>query len=451
VNLSKKILFVAPLLLLLFSLFFLVSRRTPQNVLLITIDTLRADHLGCYGYSRKITPSLDELASQGIVFENAFAVMPTTVPSHGSILFGTWPRIHGSTSNLYRFSNKSLSFLPKVLQSGGYSTAAFISIDHLFHAVRAVPGFETIEGAAPGETRSAETTLSLALQWLKAKKRQRFFLWTHLWEPHQPYDLHPEFMNKIHPGFKNDVAQRYSFQAKGAYTKEGIQKMIDLYDNEIAYVDHQVGRFFQELKRTSVLDNTIVIVTADHGESLDEILETEGYGFDHGEFLYDSQLHVPLIVILPHSSRTGMRISQIVTLLDIMPTILDMSGLRIPSSVHGISLLPFLQNRRPSHTDQLVFLHRGKYLNRESHPLLGEEEFGVRNGQYKLIITAETHQSFLYRNFHEGTPILKNPIERELQKSLQTWLQMTDRFKSRHSIAVSDDEAERLRSLGYVQ
>jgi choline-sulfatase len=305
-------------------LFFTACRQElhNQNVLLITIDTLRADHLGCYGYSRKITPVLDRLSQNGILFENAFCTMPTTVPSHGSIFFGTWPRIHGSLSNSYFYTNRKLAFLPDLLQKAGYTTMAIISSGHLATAIKRVPGFNLL--IYRGTDQNASTTLNLALKWFQKNGPKHYFVWIHLWDPHWPYVLHSEIMPGINRNFRDDIPHYHGFLPKQAYSPEGFQKMIDLYDNEIAYVDYQLGLFLDQLKRTTSLQNTMILVTSDHGESMDELAGTHNYAFDHGEFLFDSQLHVPLIVVLPKKRYSGLRIRQTVTLLDVMQSLFSL-------------------------------------------------------------------------------------------------------------------------------
>lgn len=446
--------FLIGILVILVSALFYYYRSAKSlspNIVLITIDTLRADHLGCYGYGRKISPALDRLAAAGLVFENAFCVMPSTIPSHGSIFFGTWPRVHGSTGNHYKFTNQTLSFFPQLLQKAGYSTAAFVSRDHVTRAFKKVPGFQTLMGSKPFEDKPAETTFGQALDWLRQTKPRQFFVWIHLWEPHQPYDIHPQFLKNIHPEFELNFQRRHSFFAKDFYHPESLRKMVDLYDNEIAYVDHKLGLFLEEMEKGSYLDNTMIVVTSDHGETLDELVPTLGYGFDHGEFLYDPQLRVPLIVVSPGLKKTGQRVSQIVTLLDLMPTFLQSARLPVPDTVQGNSLLPFLKGERANQLPQMVFLHRGKYRER-LQPFLLEEQFGVRERNYKLIYADESKTWTLYKNGAEEVPLLADQDAKQaLQQKLQVWMDLTKRLASPRKEKVSEEEIEQLRSLGYVQ
>ncbi|MGH7857294.1 MAG: sulfatase-like hydrolase/transferase, partial [Candidatus Binatia bacterium] len=177
-----------------------VDPKAP-NVILVTIDTLRADRLGAYGSSRGLTPQLDRLATEGIVFENAFCVMPVTIPAHASILFGTWPKVLGSTSNHMRIVNSSPAYLPKVLWDAGYQTGAFLSAAHLGNSLDGFPGFETLD--FPWEDRTVDETLALARDWLEEHAGAPFFLWIHLWDPHAPYRLHPVFGEAVRRGLSD--------------------------------------------------------------------------------------------------------------------------------------------------------------------------------------------------------------------------------------------------------
>jgi len=425
-------------------------QQSDTNVLLITIDTLRADHLSCYGYSRKITPTLDRLAGNGILFENAFCAMPTTVPSHGSIFFGTWPRVHGSLSNSYLYSNKNLSFLPALMRNAGYTTAAVISSRHLANAMQRVPGFDSL--ICQPKDQSAPATLSLALKWFENNRPKRFFVWVHLWDPHWPYLLHPEIMARINPTFRDDIEHYNSFLPKQAYSRDGLNKMVDLYDNEIAFVDYHLGLFLDKLRTISNLKNTMIIVTSDHGESLDEMIAKYNYAFDHGEFLFDSQLHVPLIVVLPEGRTARVRIRQAVTLLDIMPSVLDDSRIPIPTTVDGRSFMPLIQRKNISRLPDSVFFQRRIYGNRFQTPDESEQQFGIRDTNCKLIYNLPSGTCDLYKNSEEWQPFQGDEAtKQQLLLRLQGWLRQTKHRASEHLESTSQGEIEKLKALGYVQ
>lgn len=440
------ILLLLALCVLLYVFFF--GSRAPESFLLITIDTLRADHVGAYGYSRKITPALDRLAEEGVVFKNVYCVMPTTVPSHGSLFFSTWPRIHGSTSNFVHFSNTDLAFLPDVLQKAGYAVGAIVSVPHLGKNFQKYASFHEID--FPERERNAESTLRIARRWLGNNKNRKFFLWIHLWDPHSPYDLHPEFMKQIHPDADVNFEKHYAFLKDSSYTSEEVRTMIDLYDNEIAYTDFHLGRFLEDFRAMPAAKRTTIIVTSDHGETLGELLATEGYAFDHGEYLYDHQLHVPLIMVGPKLKHNVVNTT--VTLLDIMPTIFQRAGLPRPPTAQGNSFSSLIDSTGRSRPDSIAFLERREFTS-PPMPFLAERQFGVRDRNYKLLYNESSRQSFMYKNGAEGVDVSdeQKRLKELMQQRLLSWLSLTSKLSKGRGTTVSEEEAEKLRALGYVQ
>ena len=319
----------------------------PRNVLLITIDTLRADHLGCYGYTGIQTPAIDALAKEGIRFEWAFTPVPITLPSHVSIMTGMNPASHGVLNNgEYRLDN-SVKTLAQILRQHGLATAAFVGAFVLSRQFGLDQGFEryddalrpTQEGAHEAfslyNERKGEMVTEASIQWLKKENPNRFFLWVHYFDPHFPYDPPQAF--------------------KSAYPDHP-------YDGEIAYTDHCIGLLLKELADLKVLEDTLVVLVADHGESLGEHKETT-----HGIFLYDATVRVPLILHYPGLHHSGVQsseqhsleqhpsgllpqgsvFSQPVKTLDILPTILDLLEIPHPAGLQGKSLLTYPANPDP--------------------------------------------------------------------------------------------------------
>jgi len=295
------------------------------NILIITMDTTRADHLGCYGYEGVKTPAIDEVASEGVVFENAFSVQPVTLPSHCSIFTGQYPFRHGVRDNsIYRLSDRSIT-LAEILHARGYLTTAFISSYILDHQFGLAQGFEYYndrfvkpkqKGRLPVDRRASEVSF-LACDWLDAVKsriqEKPFFLWLHYYDPHADYD-------PPHP-------------YRGAYP--------NLYDGEIAYMDDWIGYFFNCLKKRGLWENTLVIMTADHGESLGEYNERT-----HGIFMYHSTTQVPLIIRHPELIKQGVRVRERVSSVDILPTVLDILGIGVEMETDGRSLLGYINGNR---------------------------------------------------------------------------------------------------------
>ncbi len=319
------------------------ARSDRPNVILVTVDTTRADRMGFLGSKRGLTPNLDMLARDSGVFTRAYSQAPLTPASHASILTGTFPQYHQVLTFLLPLS-KDLPYLPEILKQRGYSTAAFVGSLALDPAW-GVPGFERgfdtygagykWEGYTP-ETRyettehRAAVVVKDALDWVSKHQEGPFFLWVHVYDPHAPYDPPPPY--------------------KARFAKEP-------YDGEIAYSDAQLGKFFKQLKASGLYDNSIIALTADHGESLGAHGETE-----HGIFIYDETIHVPLLIKFPGKATAGHTVQERVELVDIMPTFLQSLGIAVPEKVQGQSLLGFLAPGTPAGDEAAHAWHdRGAY------------------------------------------------------------------------------------------
>src|SRR5450755_705271 len=290
--------------------------KPPLNVVLITIDTLRPDHLGCYGYQSIKTPNIDALAADGTSFDRAFTVVPVTLPSHSSMLTGTYPMLSG----MHDFSANKLSpqqpTMASVLKQAGYATGAVIAAAVLDGKFGLNQGFDFYydhfdfsrlsESNLDEMERPGNVVADQALDWLGKNSQKKFFLWMHLYDPHFPY-------NPPEP-YRAEYAGR-------------------LYDGEIAFADAQVGRLVRFLKEKGLYQNTVIVLTGDHGEGLGEHGEKT-----HGFFIYNATMHVPLIIRLP-AAAAGQTVEDLVSLVDLMPTVLGAVGVEVPAQVQGKSLL----------------------------------------------------------------------------------------------------------------
>jgi arylsulfatase A-like enzyme/Tfp pilus assembly protein PilF len=292
------------------------------NIVLITLDTTRADRMGFLGSERGLTPNLDEFARRGVVFARAYAQVPLTTPSHATILTGTYPRFN-HVNYMGDPLGKALPFLPEILRRNGYRTAAFVGA-LVLDPRKLAPGFERgfdiydagfhrrrgSEDRYRSLERRGEEVVNRALAWLSRQPAGPFFLWVHLYDPHDPYSPPEPYKTR--------------YQAEP-------------YDGEIAYTDSAVGRLLTGLRTRGLFDGALIAVMADHGEAFGEHGENH-----HGIFLYDETIHVPLLFKLPgqHSSR---KVETGVALVDVAPTILQAAHLPIPSVMQGESLLSFMK------------------------------------------------------------------------------------------------------------
>ena len=303
------------------------------NILLITLDTTRADRMGFLGSKRGLTPNLDELASQAAVFTHAYAQAPLTSPSHATILTGTYPQFH----QVYDFPDvlaEDLPYAPAILRSRGYHTTAFIgsiALDPNGGAPGFDRGFDTYDAGFSTaafdkeedryrtvERRGGEV-VEHALTWLNSHPQGPFFMWVHLYDPHEPYEPPEPY--------------------KSRYAAEP-------YDGEIAYMDSAVGKLLRELKTRGLYDGTMIAVMADHGESLGAHGEN-----NHGFFLYDETIRVPLVIKLPQAGAAEKRIENRVELVDVMPTLLQIAGAAVPAEVQGKSLVGLIKAGKAEATD----------------------------------------------------------------------------------------------------
>jgi choline-sulfatase len=302
----------------------LTSWAEPANIVLITLDTTRADRVGFLGSKRGLTPNMDALARKAVVFTRAYSQVPLTTPSHATILTGTYPQFN-HVSDLGSPLAKGLPYLPEILRQHGYHTAAFVGSQVLDPKSASAPGFDrgfdsydaqfharrTGEDRYHSLERRGMAVVEDALAWLNQHPRGPFFLWLHFYDPHDPYDPPPPF--------------------KARYATSP-------YDGEIAYVDSAVGRLLAALHTRGLFRQTLLVVVADHGEAFGEHGE-----LSHGLFLYDDTLHVPLLIKLPGARAHHLLVGSRVGLVDIAPTLLQEVGIALPPTIQGASLLEVMK------------------------------------------------------------------------------------------------------------
>jgi len=314
---------------------FLFGRgRAQPNVLLLSIDTLRADHVGCYG-GAVATPSIDRLAAEGALFENDSCPMPMTRPSLSTLHTSLYPREHGVVNNGVALAADNLT-LAEVLSAAGYDTAAFTPVRLLDATSGLDQGFASFT-APDAHHLPADQVAPRALDWLaKRDTKKPFFVWLHLFDPHLPYSPPPAYVQ----GTGVDEISWRSLMATAAENDGDIpasvlQRALELYAGEVAYVDHWVGAVRAELEALGELDDTVIVFTADHGECFDH-----GIFFEHADCLYDGAVHVPLVMRYPRRIAAGTRVTPQVEHLDVAPTILALAGVAAPPQFKGHALLP---------------------------------------------------------------------------------------------------------------
>jgi arylsulfatase A-like enzyme/Tfp pilus assembly protein PilF len=402
--------------------FFFLNSRPRTNVVLITLDTTRADRIGCYGHLPAMTPTLDSLAARGVLFERAYATCPVTLPSHCSMFTGLTPRGHGIHHNGMGSLDPRVPLLAEMLSARGYDTGAFVGAFVLNRKFGLSRGFQKYDDATGAEfidgrlqrRRGALRVVGAALEWLGGRSSRPFFCWVHLFDPHAPYQARVDQFG---------------------------QQFVDRpYDSGIALCDQEIGRILEFLRHRNLDDQTLIVVAGDHGEGLGEHGERE-----HGHQLYDSTLRVPLIFAHSRLTKTGYRVPDPVSLVDLMPTLADCLGLKIPDRMSGNSLRPALSGRqqpaRPCYLETDV-----PFLEHHWAP-----QRGIIEGRWKCIRSPRPE---LY-DLIEDPAELNNLAERQadqlqaLQAALVALEEKTPEREAR-GVRLSAADRRSLASLGYV-
>lgn len=392
-----------------------------RNVLLISIDTCRADYLSCYGYPCRITPNIDAVAKESILFENVVVPVPLTLPSHSSMLTGTTPPYHGIHSNLgYRLGDSNVT-LAEILKGNGFVTGAVISCFVLDSQFGLNQGFDTYNdkfeeehyAISISERKGAEAS-RFALEWLEEHKNEKFFFFLHYFDPHAEYEPPEPFASKFWD---------------------------NLYAGEIAYTDYCIGQVISKLKDLGLYDSTLIIITGDHGEMLGEQGEN-----GHGYFIYQSALKVPLIFKLPgrHKAR---RIDSLVGLVDIVPTICSLLGVEPPAEVQGIDLSCCFGRRNLPEKERHLYCESLTPTKYNANSLLG-----VVTDRWKYIQTTRPELYDIAEDPQESNNLVtKHPQRaRILQDRLRQILQEQVRKDSDSKFELDEQGRRRLESLGYV-
>jgi arylsulfatase len=430
------------------------------SVVLITVDTLRTDHMSAYGYERETTPNLEALFGRSAVFTEAITPRPKTTPSLASLLTGRYPHGHG-VRTLYQPLAGEIPTLQGILQESGYSTSAFVSNFVLVRELSGLDaGFDIYDDFVTERElnrdvfhRNAEATVAAVLGWLDGREDDRpFFLWVHFIDPHGPYQPPEPFDRQFRSPPGPELAPQVipDYQRQPGITD--LQRYVDLYDGEIRYTDAQIGRLLQGLGGAEFLDDNIVIFSTDHGESLGE----HSYFFEHGEYLYDQCSRVALSIAAP--GLDAIEIDSQVSNIDLLPTLLSRLALPVPDGVDGRDLAGAIRGEEsPSRTTFIE--HASKYK-------------AIRTRDWKLILRRDAEGRTLGREVYhlESDPAETRNIASfqpgkvaELEPLLLEWVALDRSLDLSEGVvpqgardygprfrAPNAEELEKLRGLGYV-
>jgi arylsulfatase A-like enzyme len=453
---TKRNALILGILLALAGLLIIIKDRithpSSPSLILITIDTLRADRLGCYGYSRNTSPAIDGLARKSILFRNAITPRAKTTPAIASILTGLYPHTHGLRSNWVPLEEEFIT-LAEILREKGFRTGAVVGNYMLKRKYSGLDqGFDTFDDRMTTRElhrnlreKTAEEVNQSVFGWLEENRNNQFFLWVHYQDPHGPYTPPAEYRGQFGRDREDPVAAEEIPRYQRLPDIPVSDGKIDAnayraaYDEDIRYCDDFIGRLVEKLEELELAD-TLIILTADHGESLGE----HGYYFEHGKYVYDQSVRVPFLVYSPGKFDPRI-IEEQVNIMNITPTVLEILDCPIPPEIEGRSLLSLIRGET-TEGDEYIFIES---MNRYK---------AVRDRQWKYIKNISTGKEELYE-------LEKDPGEEynradeypavtaALSRKVEAWLNPNDRIplKELNEMRINKEERKALFSLGYLK
>jgi len=446
--------YLFPAFLLIPLLLLITSAARPDapeaglpNILLVSIDTLRADHLSCYGYEQKTTPAIDALAANGAVFTRAISQSNWTLPSHASMLTALYPNEHNCTIVTGTQLPAKIMTLPELLLEHGYQTFGISSVIFISESYNLAQGFEQFQY----RPFSAGEAVDQAIALLNKRQPRPFFMFLHLYDPHDPYYPPDDYRRMFPPREKvtaedGDLPSLFERQGRPSPDDRSVAILKQLYDGEIRYCDDQLQRLFGWMNRQRLMDNTIVVITSDHGESFGE-----NNVFAHGSKLYSQQIHVPLIVAYPQKIPAQTRIDTLVEAsVRLVPTVLNLAGLSADDYLGQPNL--FADNADatglPAHSETFMQM-AGQYA-------VMDDQWKVityrADGQIQEDLTELYDVQNDWGDAHNLVEQQRDVMRRYLNTYLAAYLEREQAWKNftAKDVRLGAGELKRLRSLGYL-
>ncbi len=453
-----------------------VSNDKP-NVILLIVDTLRADRLGAYGYDKPTSPNIDRVAENGVLFEQTYVQWASSLPSHSSIMTSLYPHLHGAFPNGSEL-NPELLTIGKILKAHGYTNGAFVTNHLVGNQYNFEAGFDRFFDLTEVNYENSSRTswihslnlvrvfdriqrtdifTTLAMGWLEENADKPMFLWLQWLQPHAPYDPPEKFLRKFEPEPYEGIAdgsleQIDEIREKTVQLTEADKKHYEaLYDAEVNIADQEIGKILDKLEELGLTENSIVIITSDHGENLYE------HNIEYGHYgVYDSSLRIPLIFSFPKALPQGATETNVVESIDIASTLLEILNIERPKQFQGESLMPLVRDEDVAWKDEAysIMLQTSRNF------------FSIRSDDWKIILNAypENKQRYELYNLAEDPRELNNRFEAEpiladsLKTRLTTWIETNFKpvemaYTPGLKLKQEFDKAteERLRSLGYIK
>ncbi|MBI5376040.1 MAG: sulfatase [Candidatus Schekmanbacteria bacterium] len=420
-----------------------VEKNTNLNIILITIDAARADHIGAYGYRRETSPNVDRIAKNGVLFENCYSHASWTLPSMISMFTSILPVIHGnvraqieSKKIIYQeVLSDDFETLPEFMKSAGYTTAGFSTNGHLIRKEGFAQGFDYYDEECLWE--NAECVNEKAISWLENNHDKKFFMWVHYIDAHA--DHQPGIKGRYNPPEKYKEMFKVEGDPMGKEVSEA------LYDGEIRHCDDVFGELLKEFEKYGILENSVIVITSDHGESFME----HGKWY-HADNVYRELIHVPFIISYPPLFEKGKKIDTVVSHIDLLPTLLEIAGINPASRIEGKSLVPLLEGKGNKWEDKSVYCETRKYDGLDLRTIILDN--------YQYILNYKDGMEELY-NMADDPLETKNLINEkkilsaEMRKILEHEVSTKEKLAKKPLLVeeMEKERIEKLRLLGYIK
>lgn len=418
------------------------------NIILISIDTLRADHLGCYNYYRNTSPAVDKFREDGVLFRHCIAQSPSTLTSHASILTSLIPSHHGAFYTRGQALPDNIKTMAELLKEKGYRTISFNDggqIAPQFGLNQGFDKYESMSDKIKAEHLNFKRVVTKTMTWLDQNPDEKFFLFLHTYETHHPYTPKKRQLKLFESNYKGDLNWQITVEMierinKGEIklTDEDKQHIINTYDAEIRSMDESFGLLIDYLKKKKLYDNTLIIFISDHGEEFGE----HGIWAMHSHTLFNDQLHVPLLIKLPGSKFASRKIDHLVRGIDILPTVMDLLGEKMSKDFEGVSLVSLMKGIPPK---KLVFA----ISQRDMQQTYVSPYWSVMTRKWKL------YDAKLYDLLNDPAELkdiarTHEDLKTSLQKYALKYIKRRDKKFSAKKVVLDDNLREKLKSLGYL-
>lgn len=435
------------------------SNVNKKRIVIITLDTLRYDHLGYSGYGRNTSPNIDAFSDNAVFFTNAYSVLPTTDPAHTSIMTGLYPRVHEIMGNGYEITKNNFFSIASWAKSAGITkTAAIVSRVHLNPDTLGIGGFDYI--SVPEDERKADETFNMVEEWLKENGDESYLLWIHYFDPHYEYEPPYPFNSIYNDGYRGQIPKDREFldNPPVKYTSGEIDYMISLYDGEIAYMDYYFGKTIREIEKYITDDEIppLYAVASDHGENMAELQDKEDYAFDHGEYLSEPAIKTVTVLRWEGKINSGEKLSYPVQQIDIAPTIVELFGYD-PSeySFNGKSLAGLLDGKGSDEDMKRTLFVQRRKAKTILRPFLAEEQIAAIKVPWKLIASFPSEKTEFYNLETDSSELNNiagenNSIEISLLDEIKAF---REKFPYAYAVnpEISPEKARDLKALGYVE